>query len=237
MLPTGATPRQTQERLVLAASLGEEARDALARLVGALEQVRYAARSDIDGRPRRTSPKMSPSSCGPCAATTERAQRLRARVLPRSGTEVLLGLSARASDRIAGLDRTDRPKAPHGRPTRRVPGTRRAGGAESLVADPTSARGRNTSRYSHRAPRALPPAASGGAACVPAPQLDLPVNFAIAFLIAAVILRMPFPDVCGIPASDARTCPVLPGYRWGGAKGCSCGFSCWQSRQCVQEVR
>jgi transglutaminase-like putative cysteine protease len=103
VLPSGATPRQTQERLVAAASLGGEARDALSRLVRTLEQVRYAARPAAAGSPEDLAHDVD-TIVRAVRATTERSQRLRARVLPRSGTEVLLGLSARAGERIAGLD-------------------------------------------------------------------------------------------------------------------------------------
>ncbi len=127
MLPTGATPRQTQERLVLAASLGEEARDALSRLVGALESVRYAARPTSTGSEEDLAQDVA-IVVRAVRATTERAQRLRARVLPRSGTEALLVLSARASDRIAGLDRRitrRRPTATHAPGSRGAPSRRR----------------------------------------------------------------------------------------------------------------
>ena len=54
-------------------------------------------------------------------AGRDRADRLRARVLPRSGTERLVGLSARAGERMAGVDRRI---ARTGRSVTRGPGDR-----------------------------------------------------------------------------------------------------------------
>jgi transglutaminase-like putative cysteine protease len=132
-LPTGATPRQIEHRLVAEASLGPAAREALGRLVQRLEQARYAARPAY--------PEGGPDPGDDLAtvvravrASTDRKRRMRARVLPRSGTDALLGLSAAAGERMARMDRrisrTGRggsraPSAPgQARPRRRVFGRR-----------------------------------------------------------------------------------------------------------------
>jgi transglutaminase-like putative cysteine protease len=122
-LPTGATPRQIQQRLIAAASLGPDAREALGRLVHTLEQVRYAPRpSTAEGPDAPVDPSDDVRRVlAAVRATTDRSRRLRARVLPRSGTEVLLGLSARAGERIAGVDRRI---ARTGRTVAHPPGTR-----------------------------------------------------------------------------------------------------------------
>jgi transglutaminase-like putative cysteine protease len=107
VLPTGATPRQIQQQLVAAASLGTDAREALARLVQTLERVRYAPRPRAaDGPDDAVDPSEDVRQVlAAVRSTTDRSHRLRARVLPRSGTEVLLGLSAQAGERMARVDR------------------------------------------------------------------------------------------------------------------------------------
>jgi transglutaminase-like putative cysteine protease len=110
-LPVGATPRQIQQELVHRAVLEPDPVEALARLVQAVERIHYAPPS---GR-RLTAvgrPDVGPDLAEDMAtvvravrASRDRSTRLRARVLPRSGTEQLVGLSTRAGERIAGVDR------------------------------------------------------------------------------------------------------------------------------------
>ena len=88
----------------------DEPAEALARLVQAIERVRYAPRpaaAAVDGRWTGPSRGRTTWPRWPRAvrAGRDRSSRLRARVLPRSGTERLVGLSARAGERIAGVDR------------------------------------------------------------------------------------------------------------------------------------
>ncbi len=119
-LPGGATPRQTQARLRDGTSLGDAATDALARLVRDIEQARYAPRPAL--RPDGSDPDEDISLVVRAVrASTDRSRRLRARVLPRSGTEQLLGISARAGERLAGVDRRI---ARTGRSVTRGPGAR-----------------------------------------------------------------------------------------------------------------
>jgi hypothetical protein len=119
LLPSGATPRQTERRLVAEAHLGPAAREALARLVRTLEQARYAARPDY---PAGADPQEDLTTVVRAVrASCDRSQRLRARVLPTSGTTALLGLSSLAGERIAGVDRR---LARTGRTVTRAPASR-----------------------------------------------------------------------------------------------------------------
>ncbi len=120
-LPSGATPRQTEQRVVAEASLGPPARAALSRVVRHLEQARYAARPAYaqDG----PDPEEDLATVVRAVrAACDRKQRLRARVLPRSGTDALLQLSAAAGERMSRLDRR---MARAGSPATRAPSARR----------------------------------------------------------------------------------------------------------------
>ena len=123
VLPMGATPRQIQDELVTRATLEPGPVLALGRLVRAIEQVRYAppsGRSPIAiDEPDITDDVAEVVRA--VRAGRDRASRLRARVVPRSGTERLVGLSARAGERIAGVDRRI---ARTGRSVARGPGDR-----------------------------------------------------------------------------------------------------------------
>jgi transglutaminase-like putative cysteine protease len=124
VLPEGATPRQIQVELVARASLAPEPAMALGRLVGAIERVRYAppsGREPVDLDAPEPGDDVA-QVVRAVRAGRDRASRLRARVVPRSGTERLVGLSARAGERIAGVDRRI---ARTGRSVARGPGDRR----------------------------------------------------------------------------------------------------------------
>jgi transglutaminase-like putative cysteine protease len=100
-LAAGNTPRQTQAELVTRGVLPGEPGDALTRLVRSIEQARYAQHPVV---PEGLSEDLQ-TVVRALRAATDRSRRLRARVLPRSGTDRLLGLSARAGERIAFVDR------------------------------------------------------------------------------------------------------------------------------------
>jgi hypothetical protein len=135
VLPVGATPRQIQQDLVTRSRLEGEPADALRRLVQAIEGVRYARPSvrrlilverpvgtdGTDGTDGADSTDDVAAVVRAVRAGRDRTSRLRARVLPRSGTERLVGLSARAGERIAGVDRRI---ARTGRSVARGPGDR-----------------------------------------------------------------------------------------------------------------
>ncbi|MFL6099077.1 MAG: transglutaminaseTgpA domain-containing protein [Actinomycetales bacterium] len=126
-LPIGSTPRRIQAELMSRAMLRREPADSLARLVFAVERVRYAPPTAA-GAPRGLAPDLL-STIGPdldqvvkaIRTSRDRSTRLRARVLPRSGTDQLVVLSARAGERIAGVDRRI---ARTGRSVTRGPGDR-----------------------------------------------------------------------------------------------------------------
>jgi transglutaminase-like putative cysteine protease len=109
-LPPGSTPRRIQAELVQRAALRAEPAEAMARLVAAVERVRYAPPDAV-----RSAAAADPTSgqvghdmeqvVRAVRASRDRSSRLRARVLPRSGTDQLVVLSSRASERIAGVDR------------------------------------------------------------------------------------------------------------------------------------
>ena len=99
-LPAGSTPRQSERLLTEVAGLGEEPRAALSRLVRVVESARYApAPAPVDG----VGPDVE-TVVRAVRSATGRRRRLRARVLPRSGTERLRGLSAQASEGLSVLD-------------------------------------------------------------------------------------------------------------------------------------
>jgi transglutaminase-like putative cysteine protease len=127
-LPAGSTPRQTQQWLSKDASLGGAAADALARLVHDIEQARYAAHPATRAADDPAPADDVTTVVRAVRAVAARSQRLRARVLPRSGTDQLVGLSSRASERIAGIDtriaRTGR-SVTRGPKARSGPGRRR----------------------------------------------------------------------------------------------------------------
>lgn len=128
-LPAGSTPRRIQVELTSQSALRGEAADALSRLVAAVERVRYAP-PGAPGSARGFGPEQL-QRLGPdldevvkaIRASRDRATRLRARVLPRSGTDQLVDLSSRAGERIAGVDRRI---ARTGRSVTRTPGDRSA---------------------------------------------------------------------------------------------------------------
>jgi hypothetical protein len=108
-LPAGSTPRHIQAELMTQAALRGEPAEALAHLVSAVERVRYAPPtallSESNGSLADEAGADLDLVVRAVRASRDRSSRLRARVLPRSGTDQLVVLSARAGERIAGVDR------------------------------------------------------------------------------------------------------------------------------------
>jgi transglutaminase-like putative cysteine protease len=120
-LPLGATPRQIQAQLLERTSLRAEPAEALDRLTRAIERVRYAAPAAQRPGGMDTVEADLELVVRGVRVSRDRASRLRARVLPRSGTDQLVVLSARAGERIALVDRRI---ARTGRSVTRKPGDR-----------------------------------------------------------------------------------------------------------------
>ena len=99
-LTGGSTPRQLDAELALAGRLAADDRRALARVAQVVERSRYS-RADVDADGVQADVR---SVLRALAGTRTRGQRVRAAVLPRSGTARLTGVGDRAGRRVGGVD-------------------------------------------------------------------------------------------------------------------------------------